>query len=580
MNIAELNESQRRRFYFEKHFIDELKKIDKFNTDLKIDNFSILLYHFVNFDSVYPKKCKICDNSPKFISFNKGYNTFCSKRCVMSDKDIVISRNEKSKETCLKKWGVDNVMKSDVVKKLQKDSALAKWGVDSYTKTSEYKENQIRKNLDKYGVPHYLQTVEFKEKSKETNISKRGVSHHMKDNNFIDNFKKINIEKWGVSCFSKTDEFKEKMKIYFNSIEFEMNIENQNKKRKELEFNFYKNYIENDLISIEDGILNYKCLDCENTFAISKQLLYLRNRKDRLICTNCNPKNGNNISMSEKDVLEFIRNNYKGEIIENYKDKYEIDIYLPDINSGFEYNGLWFHSTNFKGKYYHQEKSLYFKERNISVFNIWEDDWLYRREIVESMIRYKIGNISHRVGARKCDIREINDNKKIKDFLNKNHLQGYCPSSINIGLFFDDDLVSLMTIGKSRNKKNEIELLRFCNKVGFVIIGGFTKLVKCLFEVYQVDKLSTYSDMSHSDGTLYSNNGFSFIQKTDPGYYWCKNGIKYNRFRFRKSNLIKEGFDKNKTEDNIMLERGFYKLYNCGNYKFEIKNPNFKSDFL
>ena len=34
--------------------------------------------------------------------------------------------------------------------------------------------------------------------------------------------------------------------------------------------------------------------------------------------------------------------------------------------------------------------------------------------------------------------------------------------------------------------------------------------------------------------------------------------------------LIKNGFDKTKTEVQIMNEQGFYKLYNCGNYKFEL----------
>ncbi len=361
------------------------------------------------------------------------------------------------------------------------------------------------------------------------------------------------------------------MRLYFDGYQFKINIEEQNKKRKKLEFEFYNNYIENDLISIEDGLLYYECLDCNNKFTISKQLLYLRNKEERLICTNCNPKNGKNISLTEKDIFIFIKNNYKGQVIENYKNKYEIDIYLPDINLGFEYNGLWFHSTNFKGKYYHQEKTLYFKERGINILNIWEDDWVYKREIIESMIRYKINNTFYKIGARKCDIREINDTKKIKDFLDKNHLQGYCPSSINVGLFFNDDLFSLITISKSRNKKNEMELLRFCNKINSSVVGGFTRLLKFCFEKYQLDNLITYADLSHSDGSLYLKSEFIFKGKTEPGYYWCKNGIKYNRFRFRKSNLIKDGYDSNKTENNIMIERGFYKLYNCGNYKFEFK---------
>jgi len=41
-------------------------------------------------------------------------------------------------------------------------------------------------------------------------------------------------------------------------------------------------------------------------------------------------------------------------------------------------------------------------------------------------------------------------------------------------------------------------------------------------------------------------NGLKFEGKTDVGYYWCNNGIRYNRFNFRKSKLIKEGHDREK----------------------------------
>jgi hypothetical protein len=567
MKISDLNEKQRRRFYFEKYYPDLLKEIDLFNLNMRIENFSMLLYHFVNRNFQYPNKCKTCENSTKFISFNKGYNTYCSKKCVMSDAEVVSDRNMKSKETSLKKWGVDNPMKSEAVKKTQQNSIMIKWGVDNYTKTEEYKKNEEKRNLEKYGKKFYLQTDDFKKKSEESNLSKRGLSHHMKDKEVVEKYKDNSLKKWGVDNYTKTEDFKERMKSYFKSESFFENLEIQDKKREEKELQFYENYIENELLSIGNGLLTYKCFDCDNSFTISKQLLYLRNKKERLICTNCNPKIGNNISVTEKELLNFIRDNYQGEIIENYKDKYEIDVFLPEINLGFEYNGLWFHSVNFKNKFYHQEKYLHFRNKNISVVNIWEDDWANKKDIVESMIRYKIGSVSAKISARKCDVKII---KNTKDFLNKNHLQGFCPSTINIGLFYNDEMVSLLTIGKSRNKKNEMEILRFCNKLNLSVVGGFSKLLTFFLRNYEVQKIVTYSDLSHSDGALYLKNGFDFVGKTEPGYYWCKNGYKYNRFKFRKSVLIKNGFDKTKTEVQIMNEQGFYKLYNCGNYKFEL----------
>ena len=42
------------------------------------------------------------------------------------------------------------------------------------------------------------------------------------------------------------------------------------------------------------------------------------------------------------------------------------------------------------------------------------------------------------------------------------------------------------------------------------------------------------------------------------------NGKRENRFKYRKSELIKQGFDKEKSEHEIMLERGIYRIYDCG----------------
>ena len=55
---------------------------------------------------------------------------------------------------------------------------------------------------------------------------------------------------------------------------------------------------------------------------------------------------------------------------------------------------------------------------------------------------------------------------------------------------------------------------------------------------------------------------------TKPGYYWVKGNKKYHRYNFTKQKLIKMGYDSNKTENEIMYELGYNKLYDSGNLKF------------
>ena len=70
--------------------------------------------------------------------------------------------------------------------------------------------------------------------------------------------------------------------------------------------------------------------------------------------------------------------------------------------------------------------------------------------------------------------------------------------------------------------------------------------------------------------SLYDKLGFKIIGVSKPNYYYIINKIRMNRFRFRKDKLVKEGYDKNKTELQIMTERKIYRIYDSGCLKYEI----------
>jgi hypothetical protein len=177
--------------------------------------------------------------------------------------------------------------------------------------------------------------------------------------------------------------------------------------------------------------------------------------------------------------------------------------------------------------------------------------------------------------ARKCKVKMVNS-LETKKFLNENHIQGWCVSKINIGLYENDELVSLMTFGKMRinlgiksTKDGEYELLRFCNKLNYSVIGGPSKLFKYFIEVYNPHKIISFSENDLFSGKLYEKLGMYKINESI-NYYWSDGIHRYNRWKFRKSELIKKGFDENKTSNDIMIEKGFYKCWNSGNKKYEL----------
>ena len=63
---------------------------------------------------------------------------------------------------------------------------------------------------------------------------------------------------------------------------------------------------------------------------------------------------------------------------------------------------------------------------------------------------------------------------------------------------------------------------------------------------------------------MYENLGFTLSHKSEPNYFYVVGNNRKNRFKYRKSELIKEGFDPRKSETEIMNERGIHKIYDCG----------------
>jgi hypothetical protein len=298
------------------------------------------------------------------------------------------------------------------------------------------------------------------------------------------------------------------------------------------------------------------------------------------ICTICNELGSHKSGMEDK-LVDFIRSRYNGEIVLNSRKvipPFEIDIFIPEFNIAFEFNGLYWHSELFKDKLYHFNKSNMCEENGIRLIHVWEDDWLYKSEIVKSMILNRLNIIDYKIWARNCDIRLLNNNKLVRRFLDENHIQGYVGSRIKLGLFHNDELVSLMTFGKNRLIMNNIrddkryELIRFCNKKNTVVVGAFSKLLNFFKKNNDFDEIITYADRSYSVGDVYSKNGFNYIGKTSPNYYYNINGKRTYRFNFRKDILVKEGYNSNKTESEIMSDRGIERIFNAGNLKFIYNN--------
>ena len=479
---------------------------------------SKFIWDFYNNDSL----CS-CGNKKRFISLNKGYNKTC-KECSK------LNRIKKTQQTMLEKYGYvsvfqDKTIHNKVIKKAQSKESRKK-----------AQDTMISNNTHQSSINNI-------EKSKKTKLEKYG------DKNY-NNKEKIHntmMEKYGVSSYAQLDSFKKD----FSG--------NKNSSRKH--FNNLNNF--NETFIIKHFVLNknfdiYTACEYFNcTYNAFKNMSFYASSVSRI---------GRQVSDNMKALFKdlFIYDNRK--IIKPY----ELDMYSEEYNFAIEYNGLYWHSNKFKNKNYHLIKTEACEEKRIQLFHIFENEWLdkNKKSIWVSMIEDKLSK-NKKIGARKCSIKEV-PTKEARKFIDDNHMQGYCNSSIKIGMYHEDNLMSIMTFGKPRFNKNiDYELIRFCTKKGYTIQGGGSRMLKYFEKTYKPKSLLSYANRRWSTGNFYIKSGFTFKYNTTPNYFYFhpKENILWSRNKFQKHKLkgLLETFNPDVTEAENMHNNGYRKIYDSGN---------------
>lgn len=369
-------------------------------------------------------------------------------------------------------------------------------------------------------------------------------------------------------------------------------------KKHKIEFDSKrKSTIQIDQISKEELEEYYKTHSMDEIakmFGTSKSKVSLLCEKFEIQAKKSNdyPRKFVRVSKQENELLQFVKSIYSGNVIGSARGiipNAELDIYMPDLNLAIEFNGIYHHRFRpneekeclRKGQNYHLNKTLSCNKKGIRLIHIFSDEWTNKKEIVKSMISYRIGIVPKKIFARKCDIMHVS--KVNKDlFLNENHLQGKDRSKIRLGLFDGKVLVAIMTFSASRFHRSHCwELVRYAVLRGNSVIGGFSKLLKH-FMKYHPGTVISYADRRYSEGDVYSKNGFKLIKTNRPAYHYIhKSGkeIRYNRMNFQKKKLLKElgETDSSLTELELASRLGYSRIYDCGTFTY-VHDTNSISD--
>lgn len=393
------------------------------------------------------------------------------------------------------------------------------------------REKTKKTNIEKYGHACSLNNDKIKAKSNKTIKEKYGVDHTFKAQSVKNKIVKTMKERHGITNPSQR----------FISKETIGKINNKQW--------LYDEYI----------IKNKTCIKIAEEISTTPRTILYHLKK-----FNIKIKKNRFQSSAEKEIIQILPNNINiihGDNKAIYP--YQIDVYLPDYKLGIEYNGIFYHSyykeETDKEKEYHLNKTIRAKNKGIKLLHIFENEWINKtkRKIWESIINEYL-NID--IIVKNIKIKHISKETIIL-FLKDNSLKNYEKSNINIALYSDNVIVSIISL--SNIDSNNYILNNFCNKNFSFNKNNFKLLMKHFIDNYNPYSILSKLDFRYENEKIYEENSFYFIEKTYPNYSYIKNNKFYDK-SFLSSSA--EAFSNN-----------YRRIWDCGHLIYEWRKNNGKN---
>lgn len=318
-----------------------------------------------------------------------------------------------------------------------------------------------------------------------------------------------------------------------------------------------------------------KCMTC-NTHIDRQIQTYRKHGFLKSICHTCHPPL-KGTSRAEEEIAEFLQGegfSFQRHVRGLLPDNWELDFYSPDLQVAIEYHGLYWHSGAMDyPKTKHRHKYELCRDRGIHLIQIFEDEWVLKREIVRARILSLLGRGSVRVGARKCQIASITSTVA-STFLDAHHLQGGgVRCKFNYALFHRGEVVAVMTFQGRRVAMNQaredgaLELVRFASAGR--VPGAFTRLLQHAVKEIGMCKIYSWADLRWTNPlkNVYTAAGFSLHSESSVGYCYTDLVERYHRYGRRKP------AGESRTEEQWNSDHGFYQLYDAGtlNYVLSVR---------
>lgn len=490
-------------------------------------------------------ECPVCHEFNHTFRFNNSRNDnyfYCSKECRYSKTGYSLTMKSYKEKT-----GYDNPYANPEVQQKRKDNFIKNYGVTTPMELEEFKQKNINNNKLNHNGQLYVQTKEGKEQIKETNINNHNGLHNMQTKEFKERVIEKSQELFGTNYPVQAKEVRDKQIELYGGMGLASKIIRE---KAEATFGSPMNASNPKIFE------KIKKTTEARTGLSFKEAFVQRSQK----------------ALKQKFGIKEIINPeiFKQNLLKDFAcketlklDNFTYDFSIKSINTLISLNTKVIQSE----RNYHLNKTETAIKNNYKCIHIW--DWDNPNKIL-NMFTPK-----QNIYARKCYIKEI-DTKTCDNFLNQYHLQNTLRSNpVKLGLFYNNELIEVMTFGTPRYNKNyEYELLRLCTKSNYKVIGGASKLFKHFINTYNPTSIISYCDYSKFDGKVYCQLGMSLKEQTAPACHWCKGKQHFTDNLLRQQGadrLIGTNYGKGTNNEDILLKEGFMKIYDCGQLVFEWK---------
>lgn len=251
----------------------------------------------------------------------------------------------------------------------------------------------------------------------------------------------------------------------------------------------------------------------------------------------------------------------------------QLDCYVLEKKFAIELNGLFWHSEfRSPDPKRHERKTQACKAAGITLLHVFDDEWRDKRPIVESMIRHRLGLTPIKLGARSCEIIELQPADRAT-FFETNHIDGDAASNVvsAFGLLHPQHgLVAAMSLRTPYSKQHasKLEIARWCCKLNVAVSGACSRLVniaRCIAVGLRSTALMTYMDRRHGDGQGYLGAGMQHVGTTPPRFWWTDGKRRFGRL------TVRADAKRNMSEKQVAAERGVSRVYCCGNDVYELE---------